>query len=54
MVNSKNDLIIWLGILAVLDVIIPIPLTGLVLIYGVLQRPAWFTDIVSKISSGIF
>jgi len=36
-------------ILCIMDVIIPIPILGVILIYVVLQRPRWFTDVVHKI-----
>ena len=42
---------IYLSILALLDMIIPIPFTALVLIYVVLEKPAWFENLVTEIYS---
>lgn len=43
---SKNKLIIGLVILSIIDVFIPIPITGFLLIYGILEKPAWFQEIL--------
>lgn len=37
--------------LSIVDVVIPIPILGLVLIYVLLQRPRWFMDTVREIYS---
>ena len=39
----------YLIIFAVIDTVIPIPVTALILIYVVLERPPWFRDLVSEI-----
>ena len=49
--NTKTKTMIYLSILALLDMIIPIPFTALVLIYVVLEKPAWFENLVSEIYS---
>ena len=36
-------------VICVVDVVIPIPILGLILIYVVLQRPSWFADAVGEI-----
>ena len=41
--------LILLVILCIMDVVIPVPILGVTLIYIVLQKPLWFTDAVSKI-----
>jgi hypothetical protein len=37
--------------LCIVDVVIPIPILGLILLYVVFQRPPWFMDTVRKIYS---
>ena len=49
--NTKTKTMIYLSILALLDMIIPIPFTALVLIYVVLEKPAWFENLVTEIYS---
>lgn len=38
----KGKLIIGLIILAIVDMIVPIPFTALLLLYVVIERPPWF------------
>ena len=47
--NIKTKTLIFLIILGIIDMVIPIPILGVVLIYVVFQRPPWFMDIVSEI-----
>ena len=47
--SIKTKSIIVLIILCIMDVMIPIPILGVILIYIVLQRPTWFTDVVRKL-----
>ncbi len=47
--SITNKYLILLVILCITDVVIPIPIIGVTLIYIVLQKPLWFTDAVSKI-----
>ena len=42
-------ILIYLIILAVLDMIIPIPFTALILIYVILEKPPWFMNWVMDI-----
>jgi len=49
--NTKTKTMVYLSILALLDMIIPIPFTALVLIYVVLEKPAWFESLVTEIYS---
>ena len=46
-INKK--IIIYLSILALLDMIIPIPFTALMLIYVIIEKPAWFKNLVTDI-----
>ena len=47
----KTKVLIYLSILAVLDLIIPIPFTALLLLYVVLEKPEWFYNTVAEIYS---
>jgi hypothetical protein len=47
--KTKTKTLIYLSILALLDMIIPIPFTALILIYVILERPPWFRDLVDVI-----
>ena len=47
--NIKSKSLIVLIIICIMDVLIPIPILGITLIYVVLQRPPWFTDVVRKL-----
>ncbi len=42
-------ILIALIILCLVDVVIPVPILGLILIYVVFQRPSWFMELVSEI-----
>ena len=46
---KKTKIIIYLSILAVLDMIIPIPFTAIALIYVIIEKPAWFKNLVTDI-----
>lgn len=47
--DVKTKIIIFLSILALLDMVIPIPFTALMLIYVVMDRPSWFMDYVNQV-----
>jgi len=47
--SIKSKSLIFLVFLGIIDVIIPIPILGLILIYVVLQRPPWFGNVVREI-----
>ena len=47
--SVKNQALVGLIILSIIDTVIPIPFTALVLIYVILQKPAWFTNMVRDI-----
>ncbi len=46
---TRTKLIIALSIFGILDVVIPIPILGFILLYVVFQRPPWFRDAVNEI-----
>ena len=47
--KTTTKIMIYLCILAIFDAIIPIPFTTLLLIYVVLEKPAWFINLVGDI-----
>jgi hypothetical protein len=47
--SPKTRVLLTLIGLAFLDTIIPIPIVASILIYVVLQRPTWFTDMVRDV-----
>ncbi len=47
--KMKTKIMIYISVLALLDMIIPIPFTALILIYVILEKPPWFMDFVNEI-----
>ena len=47
--SAKTQILVTLIALSIVDVVFPIPIVALILIYVVLQRPAWFMDRVRDI-----
>ena len=47
--NTMTKTLIFLIVLCLVDVVIPVPILGLILIYVVFQRPPWFMEVVSDI-----
>ncbi len=47
--KTTVKLLIYLIILAVLDTVIPIPFTTILLIYVVVEKPAWFKKLVMDV-----
>jgi len=47
--GTKTKLIISLIILGLVDVVVPVPILGIILIYIVLQRPVWFREAVRSV-----
>jgi hypothetical protein len=47
--KTKTKTLIYLFVLALFDMIIPIPFTALILIYAILEKPAWFRNLVTDI-----
>ena len=48
-VSLKTQLLINLVVLAIIDTVIPIPISAMVLITVLLQKPKWFKDWVDQI-----
>lgn len=49
MMNLNTKILIYLIVLALLDMIIPIPFTAILLIYVLSEKPAWFKKLVDDI-----
>ena len=47
--NTKAKCILALIVLGLFDMIIPVPITAVVLVYVLLERPAWFMNAVREI-----
>ena len=47
--NIQNKTILILILLGLVDILIPIPIIGLILIYVVIQKPSWFQDLIKDI-----
>jgi hypothetical protein len=46
---NKTQILVYLIILAIFDMVIPIPFTAILLIHVLLNKPAWFQKIVTGI-----
>ena len=47
--TPENRILLYLSFLALIDIFTPIPIVAAVLIYVVLQKPPWFSDLVKQI-----
>lgn len=47
--TTKTQILICLTLLAVLDALIPIPITAMILIMVLFQKPRWFKEWVEKV-----
>lgn len=50
--TTKTKALIALGILAVIDTVVPVPVTALIVIYAILQRPPWVADLIHDVYFG--
>jgi hypothetical protein len=48
----KTQCLIGLSGLALVDIVIPIPILGAILIYVVIQKPPWFQNLVRDLYIG--
>ena len=46
---SKTQLVVILIAICLVDMVIPIPILGFVLLHVVLTRPAWFRELVDGV-----
>ncbi len=49
--KTRTRILLYLIIFALIDIVIPVPLTALILIYVLFEKPDWFRDLVSEIYS---
>jgi hypothetical protein len=47
--NIKTKTLLGLVMIGLIDMVIPVPILGIVLFYVVLQKPPWFPEMVSEI-----
>ena len=47
--NIKTKTLIGIVVSGIIDMVIPIPILGIVLLYVVIQKPPWFPELVSEI-----
>jgi hypothetical protein len=47
--QSKTKVLLYLIFLAITDTVIPIPITGMLLIYVLYMKPAWFRELVDDV-----
>ena len=47
--NRKTGIIVSLILLGIVDALIPLPIIGLILLYVIMERPAWFLEAVREI-----
>lgn len=45
----RTNLLIYLVVLGIVDMVIPVPITGLILIYVLFRKPVWFKNSVLEI-----
>ena len=45
----ETKILIWLIVFALFDLIIPFPITAVVLLYVLFEKPAWFQEYVKDI-----
>lgn len=50
--SLKTQILIYLVLIAILDTVIPVPITAIVLIYVLFQKPVWFRQWVDGIYRG--
>lgn len=47
--QKQTKLVLILVALCLIDLVIPIPILGLMLVYVVLEKPVWFRDLVREV-----
>ncbi len=47
--STRTQILIYLALFAIIDAVIPIPVTAMILIMVLFQKPAWFKDWVEEI-----
>ena len=47
--STRNRILIYISLLAIFDALIPLPITAMILIMVLFQKPAWFKEWVNEI-----
>jgi len=47
--KTPTRMILYLILLALIDTFLPIPITAIILIYVILEKPPWFKELVTEI-----
>jgi len=47
--KTSRKILIYLILFAVIDTVIPVPITAIILIYVLLEKPDWFEKLVGQI-----
>jgi len=47
--RANTNILIYLIIFALLDMIIPVPFAAILLIYVLLEKPLWFKKLVAEV-----
>ena len=51
--SFRNQCILGLILLAIIDAVIPIPFAVIILLYVLIKRPDWFREMVDRVYNGI-
>ena len=49
MMKLWTKILLFLILFAIIDTVIPVPITTLILLYVLFEKPTWFKDMVSQI-----
>jgi hypothetical protein len=49
--KTNKKILTYLIIIAIVDIIIPIPIMAIILLYVVAEKPKWFKDLVTDLYS---
>jgi len=47
--KTQTKILLYLLMLSLVDTVIPVPITGIVLLYVLYQKPGWFKEMVDEI-----
>ena len=47
--KTHKRILLYLILLAIFDVVIPFPITAVILVYVLFEKPEWFKKIVSEV-----
>ena len=47
--STRTQILIYLIVFALIDTVIPVPITAIILIMALYQKPAWFKEWVDEI-----